>query len=119
MRFLIDQDVYALTARFLRDLGHDVVTVGETGRARATDAEVMGIARQQGRILLTRDRDFGALVFVHRMRGGVIYLRLRPSELPAVHEELESVLTSYAESDLRGAFVVVEAGRHRYRRLPP
>ena len=26
MRFLLDQDVYALTARFLRDLGHDVVT---------------------------------------------------------------------------------------------
>ena len=28
MKLLLDQDVYAVTARFLRGLGHDVVTAG-------------------------------------------------------------------------------------------
>jgi len=33
MRLLLDQDVYAATARFLGERGHDVVTV-EPGRHR-------------------------------------------------------------------------------------
>jgi len=41
VRFLLDQDVYALTARFLRDLGHDVVTavVVEPGQHRLRKLE--------------------------------------------------------------------------------
>ena len=37
MGFLLDQDVYAVTARFLRDCGHDVVTASELGLSRAID----------------------------------------------------------------------------------
>lgn len=29
MKFLLDQDVYAITARFLIDTGHDVVLVAQ------------------------------------------------------------------------------------------
>jgi hypothetical protein len=31
MKFLLDQDVYAATARFLSELGHDVVPVAQKG----------------------------------------------------------------------------------------
>jgi hypothetical protein len=31
MRFLADQDVYAMTIQFLRGLGHDVATAAECG----------------------------------------------------------------------------------------
>jgi hypothetical protein len=31
MRFLLDQDVYFVTARFLIDAGHDVVLVAQIG----------------------------------------------------------------------------------------
>lgn len=34
MKFLLDQDVYATTARFLRGLGHDVVPVALMGLAQ-------------------------------------------------------------------------------------
>ena len=37
MRLLLDQDVYAVTARFLSDLGHDVLPVGQIGLAVAKD----------------------------------------------------------------------------------
>ncbi len=36
MRFLLDQDVFAATARILRGLGHDVVSVAEIGLSQAT-----------------------------------------------------------------------------------
>ena len=56
MRFLLDQDVYAITARFLSDLGHDVVPVGAIGLAQAEDEAILRVAQGQGRILVTRDR---------------------------------------------------------------
>jgi len=117
MKLLLDQDVYAVTTRFLRALGHDVITAGEIGCSRSTDAELLSIALEQGRILVTRDRDYGNLVFVKGLKVGVIYLRILPSSLHLVHKEVEAVLKSYSEGDLKNAFVVVEHGRHRFRRL--
>ncbi len=117
MRFLADQDVYAVTIRFLKSFGHDVVRALELGLSRASDAELLRLASEQQRILLTRDRDFGALVFLQSMGTGVIYLRITPSTQDAVHQELGRVLALYAEEELRFAFVVVEPGRHRMRRL--
>ncbi len=78
---------------------------------------MLSITQEQGRIFITRDRDFGVLVFVRDLGMGVIYLRILPSTLGVVHEELETVLMSYSEDELKRAFVVVEPGRHRFRRL--
>ena len=117
MRLFLDHDVYAMTAQFLKDLGHDVVTAGESGHAQTDDRELLRIARNDDRLLVTRDRDFGRLVFVLRAGSGVIYLRLNPTNLSAVHEELKRVLETYSESELKEAFVVVETGRHRFRNV--
>jgi len=42
MRFLVDQDVFAATARFLRSLGHDAILVSEIGLAQASDEKLLG-----------------------------------------------------------------------------
>lgn len=117
MRFLLDQDVYAATARFLSQLKHDVLPVAQIGLAQGTDTEVLRMAAEQNRILVTRDRDFGALVFAENLQTGVIYLRISPSTLRSVHRELERLLQAHTEEQLAKAFVVVEPGRHRIRRL--
>ncbi|MGC9332619.1 MAG: DUF5615 family PIN-like protein [Anaerolineae bacterium] len=118
MKFLLDQDVYAATARFLLDLGHDVVLVASIGLSRAQDQEILRVAQEQNRVLVTRDRDFGNLVFVRELGAGVIYLRVLPSTLNAVQAELERVLSLHTETELAQSFVVVEPGGHRIRRLP-
>lgn len=117
MKFLLDQDVYAATARLLADLGHDVVPVAELGLARASDSHLLKTACEQDRVLITRDRDFGGLVFLQDSGAGVLYLRVLPSTQNAVHQELTRVLDEHTETELRQAFVVVEPGRHRFRKL--
>jgi predicted nuclease of predicted toxin-antitoxin system len=117
MRFLTDQDVYAATIQLLRGLGHDVVTAAQLGLAQAQDNALLQAAQAQARVFVTRDRDFGNLVFVQASGSGVIYLRLTPSTLAVVHAELERVLSQYSEAELLQAFLVVEPGRHRLRRL--
>src|SRR5262249_19969941 len=119
MKFLTDQDVYAATVVFLSGLGHDVVTAAQLGLAQADDAELLRTAGEQGRLFVTRDRDFGSLVFVQGSGPGVIYLRILPSTQGAVHAELERVLTLHTEPELQGSFLVIEPGRHRIRKLAP
>jgi predicted nuclease of predicted toxin-antitoxin system len=103
---------------FLSGLGHDAVRALQIGLSQAADEELLLAAARQGRILLTRDRDFGSLVFVKSLGAGVIYLRILPSTQNAVHSELERVLMAYPEDDLKNAFVVVGPDGHRIRRLP-
>ncbi len=119
MRFLADHDVYAITIRFLSSLGHDVVPVAQLGLAQAKDAELLHVAHEHGRVFVTRDRDFGALVFIQGGGPGVIYLRILPSTQNAVHAELERILTLHSEQELQASFVVIEPGRHRIRKLRP
>ncbi|NER98441.1 MAG: hypothetical protein F6J86_32220 [Symploca sp. SIO1B1] len=118
MRFLLDQDVYALTIRFLVNAGHDVVLAAEMGLSQASDEEILKIAQEQSRVLVTRDRDYGNLVFVKAIGTGVIYLRISPSNVNTVHKELTHILQIYSEMELAGAFVVVEPGGHRFRQSP-
>jgi predicted nuclease of predicted toxin-antitoxin system len=117
MKFLLDQDVYAATHQRLRDLGHDVLPVAAIGLAEADDEVLLQTAHQLERIFVTRDRDYGNLVFVKAFGAGVIYLRIRPSTEVVTHLQLEQVLTTYTEKQLQKAFVVVEPGGHRFRHL--
>ena len=117
MKLLLDQDVYALTERFLREQGYDIKTASELGLARADDSELLKFAGEQGRYFITRDRDYGNLVFVLGSGSGVIYLRVLPSDMDEVHTELKKVLETYSEDELAKSFIVVEKGRHRIRKV--
>ncbi|MBI5627911.1 MAG: DUF5615 family PIN-like protein, partial [Candidatus Rokubacteria bacterium] len=62
MRLLADLHISPRTVRFLQALGHDVVRVPDLMSPRATDAEIVLMAIQEGRVILTQDLDFSALV---------------------------------------------------------
>lgn len=117
VKFLLDQDIYRITANFLAEANLDVVSVSQLGLSRAKDAEILKTAQAQARILITRDRDYGNLVFVQSLGSGVVYLRILPSNTNAVHQELLRVIQKYSEEELSNAFVVVEANGHRFRNL--
>jgi predicted nuclease of predicted toxin-antitoxin system len=118
MKFLLDHDVYAITANFLRELGYDVIQVSQIGLYQAKDEELLQKVQELNRIFVTRDRDFGRIVFIDYLGTGVIYLRMLPSTQNAIHKELEKILKSYSFELLKSAFIVVEPSRHRFRKRP-
>ena len=119
MKFLADQDVWKLTVDLLRIWGHDVITASEIGLARASDREILNKAGSQNRIFITRDSDYGSLVFLSGIpTKGVIFLRIEPQTQGEVHAELKRLLGMHREDELKKCFWTVEAGRHRIRRLP-
>jgi len=117
VKFLLDQDVYAVTAKVLSQAGYDALPVAQLGLARANDEDILRVAQEQNRILVTRDRDYGNLVFVKAIRTGVIYLRILPTTLNTVHKELIHIIQTYSEEELARAFVVVDSRGHRLRKL--
>ena len=118
MRFLIDQDVYSLTIQFLIKKHHDVIPVKQLGLERAPDILLLSKAKEMERIFMTRDKDFGNLVFFEKEKsGGVILLRGKSRDLELIHRELAAILEKHTEAEMNRYFCVVEPGRHRLRKL--
>jgi len=65
IRFLADESCDFAVVRSLRSAGYDVVAVTESFPS-ATDKEVLGVAVEEDRILITEDSDFGEWVLIHR-----------------------------------------------------
>ena len=117
LRFLADESCDFAVVRALRVANFDVLAVIEEAR-RASDERVIELARTDGRVLLTEDRDFGRLVFAAtHATSGVVFIRFpahRRAELPAriislVRDEGVRLVTS---------FTVVGPDRIRITRLP-
>ena len=53
MKFLIDQDVYAITIKALKDDEHDVIPCSELGLSHAADETLLSKAKEMSRILVT------------------------------------------------------------------
>ena len=82
MRFLLDENVDARLRPFLMAAGHDVTAIIHDYPAALDDNTVLSIAVRESRVILTRDTDFGELIYREkRPHAGVILLRLRARAL--------------------------------------
>ena len=99
MKFLLDQSTDARLLPYLRDLGHDATRIGGDYPSGLPDEAVLAIAKEEGRILITDDRDFGELIFRRRLaHAGVIFLRLGDyADLSTKIERVSYALTNYQE----------------------
>lgn len=106
MRFLLDASSDARLVPHLRARGHDETRVGTDYPASLPDAEILVLAHREWRILITDDRDFGALVFKARQpHAGVIYLRLETTKLAVRIARLDAALA--AQRDRLDQFLVI------------
>jgi predicted nuclease of predicted toxin-antitoxin system len=116
VRWLADECVSARLVRLLRDAGHDVVYAAEIA-AGASDADLVALALQGGRLFLTDDKDFGELVIRRRWAIlGVVLMRVASEHPQARWQRLQAAIDRFKE-DLHGRYVVIEDARFRVRVL--
>jgi predicted nuclease of predicted toxin-antitoxin system len=114
LRFLLDENIHPAIALLLADLRHDPAIIGRDFPTALSDPSILLLARQEDRILITNDRDFGELVFRHGLQhSGIVFLRLRTSGLDRIMERIRTVLDDHI-LDLR-QFIVVTQHRVRIR----
>lgn len=112
MRFLADENLDFAVVRSLRSAGHDVRALAEE-TVRTVDAEVIALASQERRILLTEDKDFGWLAFVAEAGGGgVILVRFPGTARQTLGPSVLDLVAKHGEA-LHGSFTVLQPGHAR------
>ena len=77
MRIKVDENIGRGGVDLLRNAGHDVMTVREQGLAGSTDETVFQACMDEGRTLITLDRDFGQVPrFPPKQAAGIVILEL-------------------------------------------
>ena len=116
MRLYLNENISRREAAVLRTSGHDVVAVNEHPPLQGLpDVAHARIADDQGRVLITKDGDYGDL----RVREGipevgVVYVK-PDANTPDLADRLPGILERHRESLSRGAFVTVDRARERVR----
>jgi hypothetical protein len=104
----------------IRDLGHDCLDASAIP-PRMPDVDVLRMAADDGRVVVTADKDFGELVFVHQIAcPGVVLVRV------GLEDETDRVSGRYVlrschacrGRSLRSQLPGFEQGRSRDRRGP-
>ena len=117
LMFLLDADMPRSSAEVLRALDIDVKDVRDLGMRYAQDSEIIAYAQRTGRVVITRDLDFGSILRYPDHPGAII-LRL-PFEYTAkeLNEVLKDFLSSVDEKIIQKAIIILELGRYRRRPL--
>ncbi len=112
MRFVADESCDFAVVRALRSAGHDIVAIAEIS-PRVGDDEVLMLARDGGRILLTEDKDFGELIYARALKSaGVILFRFPVAARVTMVAAALDVVTRVGNK-LSSQFTVVQPGRVR------
>lgn len=115
MKVLLDTCVWGKAKEELSRAGYETEWAGDWDRDPG-DEEILRLAHEQDRVLVTLDKDFGELaVAFGRPHSGLV--RLVGMSAREQGPMCVDILSRYAEELAAGAIVTVEPGRIRIR--PP
>jgi predicted nuclease of predicted toxin-antitoxin system len=120
VRFLVDENLSPKIAWLLTQAGHDSVHVYDLRAAGSADTDIVELARGDGRVIVSADTDFGAILASSRAtEPSVILVReimdLRPPDFVAVVVPQLELLEPHLKA---GAIAAFSAKGIRVRPLP-
>ena len=112
MKFLIDNNLGRKFTSLIKQAGYDAVFAKDL-MPLSSDDEILSEAENEGRIVITNDKDFGELIFRSGKTAiGVILLRALTTDSKKRFGLVKDVL-----SEAEGKFIVVKEGQIRVRNL--
>ena len=119
MKFLADMGISPRTVAKLRREAYDAVHLVEEGLERLEDRDILIKARDEERIILTVDLDFGYLLAISgAILPSVVLFRLGNESREVIEEYLNDVLSQCSNELESGAIVSVRDDGLRVRLLP-
>ena len=116
MRFIVDRCAGRRLAEWLRDRGHDVLDTRNLGPDPG-DTALLERAASENRVLITTDKDFGELIYLHGMphRGLIRLPDVRMARRIAL---VEDVINHHGQALEQKAIITVQGSRIRISRPP-
>lgn len=119
MKFLADMGNSPRTVAKLKRDGYHAVHLIEEGLERFEDQEILSKARNEGRIVLTVDLDFGYLLAVSgAILPSLVLFRLGNESREVIEEYLDDVLFQCSKELIEGAIISVKDDGLRVGSLP-
>ena len=113
---ITDENIPLQIIEKLRELNIETFSVFEDSRG-ISDKEIINLAQNPPRVILTEDKDFGDLVFAYNQdKTSVILLRYHYSEM----EKITSILINFIQNQIieKHSFIVITTKNIRIRRIP-
>jgi len=119
VKFLIDMPLSPNVAAWLVDQGHDAMHVAQLGLHRASDSDIIALAKREARTIITADLDYPRLLAVARAsEPSLILFRNGDWTEADVVRRLDEILGGLTETDIICSIITVDRDRVRRRRLP-
>ncbi len=115
LKFLVDVGVGKIVEEWLKDNGYDVKNIREINPGME-DREILRIAVNEGRMVITMDKDFGELIYKSGLlHSGILLLRLEDARADEKVSIVKEILEKYDEK-MQNKFCVFQNGRIRIRK---
>lgn len=119
MRWLLDQGIPRSCVQRLAAVGHDSVHAADIGMEKSPDDAILERAALEGRIVVTLDADFHALLANSLAKEpSVIRIRDEGLKAPELTDAVLELVKSFEKELLCGCAMTMHNGRVRYRMLP-
>jgi len=116
MKFKVDENLPVEVAVLLAHAGHDAHTVDQEDLSGSPDEDLLSVARQEGRVLITLDLDFSNIYdYPPGSNYGLVVLRLRNQAKPNVLRRIRSLLPLFDRQSPERQLWIVEKDRVRVR----
>lgn len=119
MKVLIDMPVSPLLLKVINAYGHEGIHAHQIEKGRASDVDLLEIARREGRVIITADLDFPRLLALSLADGPDIIL-FRGGNYSNIEmcNLLEQVLKDVLPEVLEKSICVIDKKRMRITQLP-
>ena len=119
MKILLDTNLSPTWVRFLEENGFEAVHWSTLGERTATDAVIMGWARDRGFVVITHDLDFSALLASTEAVGpSVVQVRSQDVLPDTIGADVVRVLRDHRAALDEGAIISIDELTSRVRVLP-
>lgn len=106
MKFIADVNVTSLVIQYLRKQGHDIKDI-KISNSTISDLEIISIALNENRIVLTHDKDFLTWTKFPKYQTGTILIRLKEQNPQHHLEKIKQLLKSKSEQELIKSITVI------------
>jgi len=117
MKFFANENVFEPIIAYLRDLGHDILSIRDSGLSGITDDEVYRRACDEKRVIVAMDKDFSRTFrFPPEGCGGIIVLKLYKLSIEETLEYFKEYFANLKAEDIVDNLVTVTKEGVRIRR---